>query len=59
MLIADYQGQSEPTRLTKNGERENCLSYVFVPQKDSRGHICIADDYCSTRMSYICEYSKY
>ncbi|CAF5124442.1 unnamed protein product, partial [Rotaria sp. Silwood1] len=31
---------------------------VFLPQPNSRGHICMADDYCSTRMGYICELTE-
>lgn len=56
--IANYHGDPEPTRQRKNGETEDCVTFVFVPQKNARGSICIADDYCSTRMSYVCEMSK-
>jgi hypothetical protein len=59
MSINDYIGDPEPTRKIKNGEKENCVSFVFVPRQNSPGQICMADDYCSTKMSYICEYSKY
>lgn len=59
MMIANYQGDPEPTRQTKNGETENCITYVYVPQPNSQGHICMADDYCSGSMSYICELSMY
>ncbi|UJR31841.1 hypothetical protein I4U23_019318 [Adineta vaga] len=58
MMIANYQGEPEPTRQIKNGEKENCVTIVFVPQQNSRGRICMADDYCSTRMSYICEFTE-
>ena len=56
---ANYKGDPEPTRQPKNGENEDCVTVVFLPQPNSRGHICMADDYCSTKMSYICELSKY
>jgi hypothetical protein len=59
MMMANYQGDAEPTLLIKNGEKENCVSFVFLPEPNSRGQICMADDYCSTQMSYICELSKY
>ncbi|CAF1187329.1 unnamed protein product [Rotaria sp. Silwood1] len=58
MAIANYHGDPEPTRQTKNGEKENCVTIVFLPQPNSRGHICMADDYCSTRMGYICELTE-
>ena len=58
MLISNYRGDAEPTRRTKNAETENCVSYVFVPQASGQGLICMADDYCSTKMSFICELSK-
>ncbi len=58
MMMANYEGDPEPTRQKKNGETENCVSFVFIPQLASRGQICMADDYCSTKMSYICELSK-
>jgi len=58
MMMTNYNGQPEPTRQIKNGETENCVSLVFLPQPNSRGHICMADDYCSTKMNYICEFSK-
>ncbi len=59
MMMSNYVGDPEPTLRVKNGETENCVSFVFLPQKNSRGQICMADDYCSTQMSYICELSKY
>ena len=59
MMMTDYKGDPEPTRQTKNGETEDCVSFVFLPQQNSRGQICMADDYCSTEMSYICELSTY
>ncbi len=58
IMMANYQGDPEPTRQTKKGETENCVSFVFIPEPNARGHICMADDYCSTQMSYICELSK-
>lgn len=54
----NYKGDPEPTRRTKTGEIENCVSFVFLPRSNSRGLVCMADDYCSTKMSYICEFSN-
>ena len=56
--MANYNGNPEPTRQKKNGELENCASFVFIPQFPSRGQVCMADDYCSTAMNFICELSK-
>lgn len=56
--VFDYQGYTEPTQLTNNRQTEDCVSFVFVPHSNSRGQICLADDYCSTVMSYICELSN-
>lgn len=58
MIMAKYMGDPEPTRQKKNGELENCVTFVFVPNFPSRGQICMADDYCSKAMTYICELSK-
>lgn len=58
MTKENYEGDPEPTRLNKNGEKEYCVTLVFVPQPASKGIICMADDFCSTPMSYICELSK-
>ncbi|CAF1560556.1 unnamed protein product [Adineta ricciae] len=58
MMVANYEGEPEPTRQTKDGEKENCATTVFIPEPNGRGHICMADDYCSTRMSYICEFTE-
>lgn len=58
MMMAKYVGNPEPTRQKKNGELENCASFVFIPGFPLRGQICMADDYCSTTMNFICELSK-
>jgi hypothetical protein len=58
MMITSYVGDAEPTRQRKNGQTENCVTFVFLPRLNSRGQICMADDYCSIEMSYICELSK-
>ncbi len=59
MLMSDYVGDPEPTRQTKNGETENCVTFVFLPKVSLQGQICMADDYCSKQMPYICELSQY
>jgi hypothetical protein len=58
MMITSYIGDAEPTRQRKNGQTENCVTFVFLPRLNSRGQICMADDYCSIEMNYICELSK-
>lgn len=55
---ANYVGDPEPTRSTKNGETENCVTIVFLPQPNGRGTMCMADDFCSQRMGYVCEMSN-
>lgn len=57
MTTANYVGDPEPTRTVKNGETENCVTIVFLPHPKGRGKICLADDFCSQRMSYVCELS--
>ena len=57
MTTADYTGDPEPTRSVKNGETENCVTIVFLPHPSGRGKICMADDFCSQRMGYVCELS--
>lgn len=52
-----YTGDPEPTRTVKNGETEDCVTFVFLPQANSRGSVCMADDYCSIKIGYICEMS--
>ena len=60
MTLMNYNKDAEPTRRKKeNGELENCVSFVFVPQVPSRGQVCMADDYCSMSMNFICELSQY
>lgn len=54
----NYVGDEEPTRQPKNGETEDCVTFVFVPQNNNRGLICMADDYCSTQIGFICEISN-
>lgn len=54
-----YSGDPEPTRTTKNGEREDCVTFVFLPVDNGRGTLCMADDFCSTRIGYICEMSRF
>ncbi|CAF3843749.1 unnamed protein product [Rotaria magnacalcarata] len=39
MTKTNYHGDPEPTRQTRNGERENCVTIVFLPQPKSRGLI--------------------
>jgi hypothetical protein len=58
MMITNYEGDAEPTRQKKNGQTENCVTFVFLPRLFTRGQICMADDYCSIEMTYICELSK-
>ncbi|CAF1378004.1 unnamed protein product [Rotaria magnacalcarata] len=58
MTKTNYHGDPEPTRQTRNGERENCVTIVFLPQPKSRGLICMADDFCSSRMGFICELTE-
>jgi hypothetical protein len=57
-MISKYTGDAEPTRQKLNGELENCVSFVFVPGFPAREKICMADDYCSKPMNFICELSK-
>lgn len=58
MTVFGYDGYTEPTQIIRADETEDCISFVFVPQTNSRGQVCLADDYCSTEMNYICEFSK-
>lgn len=59
LTVFGYDGYTEPTQIIKeNGIEEDCISFVFISQPNSRGQVCLADDYCSTEMNYICEFSK-